>query len=347
MNHPALITLALCRLLALALPLFALLPVAARAQQPNARLGEAVPRDVREMYDRGLQFLATSQTENGDWTGGSDSGPGGTGLGLMVFLASGEDPNFGLYSNNVRRALRSIITRQSAETGILGKACTITASRMLGPGRGLRHGGRSQPVDRARTATGARSARRSNWRCAPRSPRRRRTHSAAGATRPTATTPTRRSAAPCWWACWPPATPASKCPTKSIDRAIAYYMSMTSGPAARSAMPAASAVSASRWHAPRSPRSSTAIARRKDLPQFKATLGYLTSRLEARDAGWDTRLRPLLPVAGTVSGRRRGLGEVEQAARPPAQGQAQLPTAASAASSARRSARRCRCWRWR
>src|SRR6202034_8978 len=31
-----------------------------------------------------------------------------------------EDPNFGPYSNNVRRALRSIITSQNADTGILG-----------------------------------------------------------------------------------------------------------------------------------------------------------------------------------------------------------------------------------
>ena len=31
------------------------------AQPPTARVGEVVPRDVREMYDRGLQFLATTQ----------------------------------------------------------------------------------------------------------------------------------------------------------------------------------------------------------------------------------------------------------------------------------------------
>jgi hypothetical protein len=81
----------------------------AEAQAPAARSGEVVPRDVREVYDRGLQYLAAAQNENGDWTGGGQEGPGVTGLALMVFLASGEDPNFGLYSNHVRRALRSII----------------------------------------------------------------------------------------------------------------------------------------------------------------------------------------------------------------------------------------------
>ena len=38
----------------------------------------------------------------------------------MVLLASGEDPNFGLYSNNVRRALRQIIEGQDGETGFYG-----------------------------------------------------------------------------------------------------------------------------------------------------------------------------------------------------------------------------------
>jgi hypothetical protein len=93
----------------------------AGAQPPSVTIGEIVPRDVREMYDRGLKYLATTQSDNGDWPkGGGEPGAGTTGLGLMVFLASGEDPNFGLYSNHVRRALRSIISGQDAGTGYLG-----------------------------------------------------------------------------------------------------------------------------------------------------------------------------------------------------------------------------------
>src|SRR5262245_5454366 len=91
----------------------------ATAQPLNVRIGEAIPRDVREMYDKGLQFLQKTQNESGEWTGGQ-SGPGVTGMGLMVFLASGEDPNFGLYSNNVRRAVRSIVASQDATTGYFG-----------------------------------------------------------------------------------------------------------------------------------------------------------------------------------------------------------------------------------
>ena len=54
--------------------------------------GEAVPRDVREIYDRGLAFLASSQNANGDWPGQGYNGPGVTGMAVMTFLASGEDP---------------------------------------------------------------------------------------------------------------------------------------------------------------------------------------------------------------------------------------------------------------
>ncbi len=97
-----------------------ILPASATAQPPNARFGEVVPRDVRELYDRGVQYLAGAQTENGDWGSQGENGPGITGLGLMAFLASGEDPNFGLYSNHVRKALRSIISAQNSETGYMG-----------------------------------------------------------------------------------------------------------------------------------------------------------------------------------------------------------------------------------
>jgi hypothetical protein len=91
------------------------------AQPPNATVGEAVPRDVRELYDKGLQFLVKTQTEAGTWDGNQGQS-GVTGLGLMAFLASGEDPNFGLYSSNVRKSVRSIVTTQDAKTGYLGSS---------------------------------------------------------------------------------------------------------------------------------------------------------------------------------------------------------------------------------
>ena len=90
------------------------------AQAPVTKFGEVVPRDVREIYDRGLQYLVTTQNEAGDFKNGGEQGPGVTGMCLMVLLASGEDPNFGLYSNNIRRALRNIISGQDGGTGFYG-----------------------------------------------------------------------------------------------------------------------------------------------------------------------------------------------------------------------------------
>ncbi len=101
------------------------------AQPPNARIGEAVPRDVREIYNKGLQYLVSTQSQSGGWSGGQ-TGPGVTGLGLMVFLASGEDPNFGKYSGNVKRAIRSLITEQDKNTGILGNSMYHHVFAMLG-----------------------------------------------------------------------------------------------------------------------------------------------------------------------------------------------------------------------
>src|SRR5690349_7445242 len=117
------------RTLALGLFLFGGLADAI-AQPPNARIGEAVPRDVRELYDKGLQYLVKTQSESGDWPGGQQ-GAGITGLGLMAFLASGEDPNFGMYSNNVRRAVRSIISQQDASTGYFGNSMYHNGFAML------------------------------------------------------------------------------------------------------------------------------------------------------------------------------------------------------------------------
>jgi hypothetical protein len=91
------------------------------AQLAQEHIGEIVPRDVREMYDRGLQYLIKTQGDNGGWSGG-EQGPGVTGMALMAFLASGEDPNFGLYSKQVRKAVKNIIQGQNASTGYFGNS---------------------------------------------------------------------------------------------------------------------------------------------------------------------------------------------------------------------------------
>jgi hypothetical protein len=263
------------RTLALGLVLFG--GVASASAQPlNARIGEAVPRDVREMYDRGLQFLVKTQSETGDWRGGQQ-GPGVTGLGLMAFLASGEDPNFGLYSNNVRRAVRSILSNQNGNTGYFGNSM-------------YHHGFAMLALAEAYGAVDDRHV----W---PDGKRPRTIGAALELSVRTAITSQKKNPLGAWRYS-PEATDADtsvsgavlvgllaarnagiEVPDDSIDRAITYYRSMTaaSGQVAYSGGLGGFDESLARISIGALVYS---LARRKDLPQFKATVGYLANKLE-------------------------------------------------------------------
>ncbi len=110
----------------------------ATAQDPQLRFGTSVPPDVEMIYERGLSWLAEHQTESGNWGsqaashGYGSGGAGVTGMAIMAFLASGEDPNFGKYSEHIRRAVRSIIKEQSGSTGYLGSSMYHHGFGMLG-----------------------------------------------------------------------------------------------------------------------------------------------------------------------------------------------------------------------
>jgi hypothetical protein len=88
------------------------------AQDPTLRFGGQIPPDVDRIYERGLAWLASSQQPDGSWKD-NYSGCGITGICLMAFLASGEDPNYGKYAANIHRAIYSIITAQDASTGYM------------------------------------------------------------------------------------------------------------------------------------------------------------------------------------------------------------------------------------
>jgi hypothetical protein len=94
-------------------------PSAVFAQGPLVKYGDPVPRDVRDMYDAGLRYLLKTQQPGGAWND-NQSGPGVTGMAMMVLLASGEDPNHGPYREAIRKALKNIIDAQNAQTGFLG-----------------------------------------------------------------------------------------------------------------------------------------------------------------------------------------------------------------------------------
>jgi hypothetical protein len=261
--------------------LLASLPTVVVAQPPNARIGEVVPRDVREMYERGLQYLATTQSENGDWTGGGgEQGAGVTGLGLMVFLASGEDPNFGLYSNHVRKACRNIITQQNGSTGFFGGSMYHHGFGMLGLAE----------------AYGAVDDRNLWPESVPKDQRRSIGAALELAVRAAITSQKKNPLGA--WRYSPDATDADtsvsgavlvgllasrnagiEIPDESIDKAISYYTKMT---AASGQVAYAGGIGGFDESLARISIATLvyAVARRKDLPQYKATLGYLVNKWE-------------------------------------------------------------------
>lgn len=253
------------------------------AQAPVVRSGEVVPRDVREIYDRGLQFLINTQNEAGDWKAGGEQGPGVTGLCLMVMLASGEDPNFGLYSNNVRRALRNIISGQDGSTGFYGGH--------LGHSSMYNHGFAMLALAEAYGAVDDRNL----W--AGNEPNRRSIgQSLELAVRAAITSQKKNSFG--GWRYSPDGNDADtsvsgavlvgllaarnagiEVPDEAIDKAINYFSKMTSPSGLVGYTGGFGGFDES------FARISIAtlvysVARRKDLSQFKATLGYLTQRLD-------------------------------------------------------------------
>ena len=253
------------------------------AQAPSNRFGEVVPRDVREIYDRGLQYLVSSQNEAGDWKNGGEQGPGVTGLCLMVFLASGEDPNFGLYSNNVRRALRSIISGQDGSTGFyagrgghgsmynhgfamlaMAEAYGAVDDRTLWPdgeknkrsiGQSLELGVRAAITSQKKNSFGG-------WRYSP-----------------DATDADTSVSGAVLVGLLAARNAGIEVPDEAIDRAVNYFTKMTSPSGQVGYSGGFGGFDES------IPRISIAtliyaVSRRKDLTQFKATLGYLTQRLE-------------------------------------------------------------------
>ena len=254
------------------------LSASAFAQAPAVRSGEVIPRDVREMYDRGLQFLATSQTEAGDWASqSSDNGPGATGVAIMALLASGEDPNFGLYAGNVRRALRSLIAAQDASTGILGNSMYHHGFAMLGlaeaygavdertlwpDGKGPRSVGQALELAVRAALTSQKNNPLGAWRYSP-----------AGRDADTSVSGAvlvgllaARNA-------------GVEVPDAAIDRAIAYFKSMTSTPSGFVAY--AGGMGGFGESTARSSIATLvyAVARRKDMPEFKATLSQIKDHI--------------------------------------------------------------------
>lgn len=262
-----------------------------QAQLPNAQIGEAVPRDVREVYQKGLDYLLSIQKEDGSFGSGTYGGAGVSGMGVMVFLASGEDPNFGRYSGAIRKAVRFIIKNQDKTTGILGGRTSHTSM--------YNHGFAMLALSEAYGAIDERTL----WReggDVPSDERRSVGQALELAVRASITSQKKNKHG--GWRYGPDATDADtsvsgavlvgllaarnagiEVPDEAIDRAITYFQSMTSD----SGQVAYSGVGGFGVSVPRQSIACLvyALARRKDLKQFDSTLGALTSDLGSSGSG--------------------------------------------------------------
>ncbi len=253
------------------------LVASAPAQLPETQIGEVVPRDVRELYERGLKYLVASQSEDGGWQEGN-SGAGQTGLCVLAFLASGEDPNFGLYAIPIRKGLKSIIREQNASTGFFGNSmyhhgfALLALSEAYGAvddsnfwngaeakqqrtlGEALELGVRAAVTSQKKNQHGA-------WRYSPDSNDA--DTSVAGAV--LVGLLAARNA-------------GIEVPDEAIDRAVGYFKSMTSD----SGYVAYSGMGGFDESLARTSIACTvyAYARRRDLEQYDATLTNLTNNLE-------------------------------------------------------------------
>ncbi len=269
------------------------------AQPPAAQPGGVVPRDVREIYDRGLQFLADTQAQDGSWDGGKPGpgmtnglenaaradgswasagkqGPGVTALALLAFLASGEDANFGIYSGHVRKALRSLIGTQDAKSGYIGPSMyhhgfamlalaeaygAVDESNLWTEEKAPRSVGQALELA-VRTAITAQKSNPANaWRYGPGAQDADASVSGAVIVGLLAA----RNA-------------GIEVPDESIDKALAYFRSMTdkSGDVFYQNLGNTLSTSTARVSIA---ALTYAVARRKDLAEFKSTLGYLKQRL--------------------------------------------------------------------
>ena len=92
----------------------------AQIEALEVREGTGIPLEVRSIYEKGADFIASTQLADGSWKGASATTSNGIcGLCVMAFLSTGEDPNFGKYARNIRKALRHIISQQNRESGYI------------------------------------------------------------------------------------------------------------------------------------------------------------------------------------------------------------------------------------
>ena len=96
----------------------------AQDSELEVREGIGLSEDILDVYQRGLAYLQSVQKADGSFGKRSmnmhgNESAGVAALCVMAFLSTGEDPNFGKYAVNVRKAVRYIIRAQNPRTGYI------------------------------------------------------------------------------------------------------------------------------------------------------------------------------------------------------------------------------------
>lgn len=108
------------------------------AQDLNVYRGTQVPPQVEKIYERGLQFLAAAQNDEGTIPGNYGSEPATAALAMLAMFAHGDDPNYGPYAKALKRSLEFILKSARAETGYIGNSmynhgfCTLALAEAYG-----------------------------------------------------------------------------------------------------------------------------------------------------------------------------------------------------------------------
>jgi len=252
-------------------------------QALEIRSGDPVPRDVRDMYDRGLAFMSRTQSTDGSWQS-QQQGTGVAGMAVMCFMASGEDPNFGMYSGNIKRAIRYIISNQDKATGYCGGSMYHHGFACLGlaeaygavddrnlwdgiPNAANRTIGQSLELAVRSSITSQKTNTYGAWRYNP-----------SGSDADTSV------AGAVLMGLLAARNAGVEVPDEAVDRAISYFIKMTapSGQVAYSGGVGGFNESLARISIANLVFS---IARRKDIPQFKTTLGYLKDKVQGGSPG--------------------------------------------------------------
>ncbi len=99
-----------------------LLRPSAPAQDLNVYRGTQVSPQVERIYERGLQYLVATQTEEGAFPGNYGSEPATAATAMMAMFAHGDDPNHGPYAKSIKRSLEYILKNADEKTGYIGRS---------------------------------------------------------------------------------------------------------------------------------------------------------------------------------------------------------------------------------